>query len=76
MIGVLHQAYDRNTDDPDVLRVFAAALEDLRRAGAMVIDPWASTDSVRFGVRKTQGHAWVSNMTLIAGLPRGPIVCR
>jgi len=39
VIGVLHQAYDRNTDDPEVLRVFRTALEDLRRAGAIVIDP-------------------------------------
>ena len=39
MIGVLHQAYDRDTSDSEILRVFNVALEDLRRAGAIVIDP-------------------------------------
>ena len=40
-IGVLHQAYDRETTDPDVVRVFQAALEDMRRQGATVVDPVA-----------------------------------
>lgn len=39
MIGVLRQAYEREGVDPDVLRVFARALDDLRRAGATVVDP-------------------------------------
>jgi len=39
VIGVLHQAYERDTADPDVLRVFLAAVEDLRRAGATIVDP-------------------------------------
>ncbi len=39
VIGVLHEAYDRDTADPEVLAVFHAALEDIRRAGATVIDP-------------------------------------
>jgi len=39
VVGVLHEAYDRETADPEVLRVFKAALEDFRRAGATVIDP-------------------------------------
>jgi Asp-tRNA(Asn)/Glu-tRNA(Gln) amidotransferase A subunit family amidase len=38
-IGVLHQAYDRESADPEVVRVFLAALEDLRRAGATIVDP-------------------------------------
>ncbi len=37
-IGVLRQAYDRPTLDPEVAQVFGAALGDLRRAGATVID--------------------------------------
>jgi amidase len=40
-LGVLHQAYDTPTTDPDVMRVFGAALDELRRAGATVIDPAA-----------------------------------
>jgi Asp-tRNA(Asn)/Glu-tRNA(Gln) amidotransferase A subunit family amidase len=38
-IGVLHQAYDRPTTDPEVVRVFTAALEDMRRQGANIVDP-------------------------------------
>jgi Asp-tRNA(Asn)/Glu-tRNA(Gln) amidotransferase A subunit family amidase len=40
-IGVLHQAYDTPTMDPDVARLFMHALDDLRHAGAQVIDPVA-----------------------------------
>ena len=39
IIGVLHEAYDRETADPEVIRVFQQAIADLRRAGATVIDP-------------------------------------
>ena len=38
-IGVLHQAYDRESTDPEVVRVFLAAVEDLRLAGATIVDP-------------------------------------
>ncbi|MEP6619346.1 MAG: amidase family protein [bacterium] len=40
-IGVLHQAYDRETTDPEIVRVFTAALEDMRRQGATIVDPVA-----------------------------------
>ena len=39
IIGVLHEAYDRESADPEVIRVFQQAIADLRRAGATVIDP-------------------------------------
>jgi amidase len=40
-IGVLRQAYEREGEgvDPDVVAVFAAAVEDLKRAGAEIVDP-------------------------------------
>ena len=38
-IGVLRQAYERDTADPEVVAVFTRALEDLRRAGAVIVDP-------------------------------------
>jgi len=38
-IGVLTQAYDRATTDPEVVALFRASLEDLRRSGAEVVDP-------------------------------------
>jgi Asp-tRNA(Asn)/Glu-tRNA(Gln) amidotransferase A subunit family amidase len=38
-IGVLHEAYDRNSSDPEIVRIFQTALADLRRGGATVVDP-------------------------------------
>ena len=38
-IGVLRQAYERDTTDPEVVKVFTAALDDLRKAGAVIVDP-------------------------------------
>ena len=42
-IGVLHQAYERQPDgvDPEVTSVFAAAIDALKRAGAVIVDPAA-----------------------------------
>jgi Asp-tRNA(Asn)/Glu-tRNA(Gln) amidotransferase A subunit family amidase len=40
-IGVLHQAYERDGTDPEVLRVFDAALDDMRGQGATIVDPVA-----------------------------------
>ena len=40
-LGVLHQAYDTPTLDPDVDAVFRGALGELRKAGADLIDPVA-----------------------------------
>ena len=38
-LGVLHAAYDRPTADPEVLAVFRNALNELKAAGAEIIDP-------------------------------------
>lgn len=38
-IGVLRQAYERDTTDPEIVQVFMRALDDLRLAGATVVDP-------------------------------------
>ncbi len=42
-IGILHQAYERESEgvDPEIVSTFAAAIESLRRAGAEIIDPAA-----------------------------------
>jgi Asp-tRNA(Asn)/Glu-tRNA(Gln) amidotransferase A subunit family amidase len=45
VIGVLHQAYDRKTADPEILALFETALNELRRAGAIIIDP-ANVDDI------------------------------
>lgn len=38
-IGVLRQAYEREGLDAEIVRVFGVAVEDLRRAGAVIVDP-------------------------------------
>jgi amidase len=38
-IGILRQAYERDTLDPEVNDVFMAAVADLKQAGAAVVDP-------------------------------------
>ncbi|HEY5219865.1 MAG TPA: amidase family protein [Gemmatimonadaceae bacterium] len=40
-IGVLHQAYDTRTLDPEVAAIFRTALDDMRAQGATIIDPVA-----------------------------------
>jgi Asp-tRNA(Asn)/Glu-tRNA(Gln) amidotransferase A subunit family amidase len=51
-IGVLRQAYERDTTDPEIVKVFEAALADMRRAGAIIVDPIRVDLS---GVRRAQG---------------------
>ena len=38
-IGVLRYAYERDSTDPEIVQVFMRAVEDLRLAGATIIDP-------------------------------------
>ncbi|HYT73440.1 MAG TPA: amidase family protein, partial [Vicinamibacterales bacterium] len=38
-IGILRQVYERDTTDPQMVEVFMAAIEDLERAGATIVDP-------------------------------------
>jgi Asp-tRNA(Asn)/Glu-tRNA(Gln) amidotransferase A subunit family amidase len=52
-IGVLHQAYDTPTTDPEVVQVFQDALAALRREGATVLDPAAVEDFD--AIRRTGG---------------------
>ncbi|MEI6486803.1 MAG: amidase family protein [Sphingomonadales bacterium] len=38
-IGVLHEAYERESADPEIIAIFRTALEDLKRQGAIIVDP-------------------------------------
>src|SRR3982750_127618 len=38
-IGVLRFAYERDTTDPEIVQVFMRAVEDLKLAGATIVDP-------------------------------------
>jgi amidase len=48
-IGVLRAAYERESTDPEIVRIFMSAVEDLRRAGATIVDPAVveGLDSIR-----------------------------
>jgi Asp-tRNA(Asn)/Glu-tRNA(Gln) amidotransferase A subunit family amidase len=52
-IGVLRQAYERETLDPEIVTVFTAALDDLKKAGAVIVDP-ATVEGLR-EIRRAQG---------------------
>ncbi|MFV2056872.1 MAG: amidase family protein [Thiohalomonadales bacterium] len=43
-LGVLREIYDPNTADQAVLSLFQSAIEDLKKAGAIVIDPISIDD--------------------------------
>lgn len=68
-IGVLHQAYDTPTADPEVLAVFRSALEDLRRSGAEVVDP-VGVDSLDVWRRAQSGGCLPFKFDLNAWLAR------
>ena len=45
-IGILRQAYERESTDSEIVSIFMNAIEDLRRAGATIVDP-APVEAVR-----------------------------
>jgi amidase len=45
-IGILRQAYERDSTDSEIVSIFMAAIEDLRHAGATIVDP-APVEAVR-----------------------------
>ena len=52
-IGVLRQAYERETTSAEVVKVFMAAVEDMKKAGATIVDP-ATIDGLT-EIRRAQG---------------------
>jgi amidase len=52
-IGVLRQAYERESTDQEIVEVFMAAVDDLRRAGAVIVDP-ARVEGLE-NIRRPQG---------------------
>jgi len=53
-IGILRQAYERPTLDPEVNAVFTRAIGSLKREGAIIVDP-ARVDSLDAIQRRQQG---------------------
>lgn len=76
-IGVLRQAYERDTTDAEVRAVFLRAVDDLRRAGAMVVDPVEvpGLDAIRrpAGLAPCGGFKYDINAFLSARAGRVPV---
>jgi Asp-tRNA(Asn)/Glu-tRNA(Gln) amidotransferase A subunit family amidase len=76
-IGVLRQAYERDTTDPEIVQVFLAAVEDLRRAGATIVDPATveGLDAIRRvpGMAACQGFKYDINAFLAARKGHVPV---
>jgi len=77
VIGVLRQAYERPTADPEVVRIFMRAVEDLRRAGATVVDP-ATVEGLDLikrpqGLGPCMGFKYTINRYLAAQGDRVPV---
>ena len=76
-VGVLRQAYERDTTDPEIVQVFMTALEDLTRAGAIVVDPVAieGLEAIRRapGMASCQGFKYDLNQFLAARPGRVPV---
>jgi amidase len=76
-VGVLRQAYERETTDPEIVQVFMTAVEDLRGAGAIVVDPAtvAGLDGITRapGMAACQGFKHDINAFLAARKGRVPV---
>ena len=58
-IGILRQAYERDTTDAEIVKVFMTAVDDLKRAGAIIVDP-VRVDLDQ--VRRQLGHGHVRRL--------------
>jgi Asp-tRNA(Asn)/Glu-tRNA(Gln) amidotransferase A subunit family amidase len=76
-IGVLRQAYERETTDDEIVRVFRQALADMERAGATIIDPSTvdGLDQIRRpdGLEPCAGFKYDINRWLAAHGDRIPV---
>ena len=73
-IGILRQAYERESTDPEIVSIFMTAVEDLRRAGATIVDP-ATVEAVRRerGAGPCMGFKYDLNHFLAARGDRVPV---
>lgn len=76
-IGILRQAYERDTTDPEIVQVFMRAVEDLKTAGAIIVDP-APIDGLEAirrqpGMAACQGFKYDINQFLAARQGRVPV---
>jgi len=75
-IGVLRQAFERPTTDPEIAGIFMTAVGDLKRAGATIVDP-ANVDGIgeihRGGAGPCMGFKYDLNRFLAARGDRVPM---
>jgi Asp-tRNA(Asn)/Glu-tRNA(Gln) amidotransferase A subunit family amidase len=73
-IGVLHEAYERESADPEIVRIFMSAVEDLRRAGATIVDPAkVETPARARGLGPCMGFKYDLNQFLAARAGQTPM---
>ncbi|MGQ0736659.1 MAG: amidase family protein [Acidobacteriota bacterium] len=76
-IGILRQAYERDSTDPEIVEVFMRGVEDLRRAGATIVDPARieALDSIRrtTGLGACMGFKYDINRYLASHGDRAPV---
>ncbi|HXG87523.1 MAG TPA: amidase family protein [Vicinamibacterales bacterium] len=76
-IGVLRQAYERDSTDPEIVDVFMRALDDLRHSGAVIVDPARveGLDTIRraAGVGSCMGFKYDINRYLASHGDRVPV---
>ncbi len=76
-IGILREAYERDTTDAEIVGVFMAAVDDMRRAGAVIVDPAAveGLDQIRrpSGVGPCMGFKYDINRYLASHGERVPM---
>jgi amidase len=74
-IGILHEAYERDSADAEVLSVFRNAVEDLRRAGATIVDPAKidGLENVHRGAAPCMGFKYDLNHFLAARSEAVPV---
>ncbi len=76
-IGVLRQAYEREPPDGEIAQIFLAAVEELKRAGATIVDP-ANVEGLEAihldrGAGPCQGFKYDMNHFLAARGDRVPV---
>ena len=76
-IGILRQAYERDSTDPEIVQVFMRAVDDLTLAGATIVDPATieGLDAIRRqpGMASCQGFKYDLNQFLAARKGRVPV---
>jgi Asp-tRNA(Asn)/Glu-tRNA(Gln) amidotransferase A subunit family amidase len=77
MIGILRQAYERESTDPEVAALFLSAVDELHRAGAIIVDPATveGLDSIQRprGLGPCMGFKYDINRFLAAQGDRVPV---